>query len=70
MLSPDLREIFLSVIRLGIGHDAYISSRTKDDVIDLKVEKIFSADLSYAMNYRNFKGVVTAFFTDQRDNCG
>ena len=49
-------------------YDAYISSRTKDDVIDLKVEKIFSADLSYAMNYRNFKGVVTAFFTDQRDN--
>ncbi len=49
-------------------YDAYISSRIKDDVIDLKVEKILSADLSYAMNYRNFKGVVTAFFTDQRDN--
>ena len=49
-------------------YDAYISSRVKDDVIDLKVEKIFSADLSYAMNYRNFKAVVTAFFTDQRDN--
>ena len=49
-------------------YDAYISVRTKDDVIDLKVEKIFSADLSYAMNYRNFKGIVTAFFTDQRDN--
>ena len=49
-------------------YDAYISVRTKDDVIDLKVEKIFSADLSYAMNYRNFKAVVTAFFTDQRDN--
>ena len=49
-------------------YDAYISSRTKDDVIDLEVEKIFSADLSYAMNYRNFKGIVTAFFTDQRDN--
>ena len=49
-------------------YDAYISSRTKDDVIDLKVEKILSADVSYAMNYRNFKGVVTAFYTDQRDN--
>ena len=49
-------------------YDAYISSRIKDDVIDLKVEKIFSADLSYAMNYRNFKSVVTVFFTDQRDN--
>jgi len=49
-------------------YDAYISSRTKDDVIDLKVEKIFSADLSYSMNYRNFKSVVTVFFTDQRDN--
>ena len=50
-------------------YDAYISQRVKDDVIsDLKVEKIFSADLSYAMNYRNFKSVVTAFFTDQRDN--
>ena len=49
-------------------YDAYISSRTKDDVIDLKVEKIFSADLSYVMSYRNFKGIVTAFYTDQRDN--
>ncbi len=49
-------------------YDAYISSRTKDDVIDLKVEKTFAADLSYAMNYRNFKAIVTAFFTDQRDN--
>jgi hypothetical protein len=49
-------------------YDAYISSRTKYDVIDLKVEKIFSADLSYVMSYRNFKGIVTAFFTDQRDN--
>ena len=49
-------------------YDAYISSRTKDDVIELKVEKIFSADLGYAMNYRNFKAIVTAFFTDQRDN--
>ena len=49
-------------------YDAYISPRVKDDVIDLKVEKIFSADLSYSMNYRNFKGIVTAFFTDQRDN--
>ena len=49
-------------------YDAYISARTKDDVIDLKVEKIFSADLSYVMSYRNFKGIVTAFYTDQRDN--
>ena len=49
-------------------YDAYISSRVKDDVIELKVEKVFAADLSYAMNYRNFKGIVTAFFTDQRDN--
>ena len=49
-------------------YDAYISPSTKDDVIDLKVEKIFSADLSYAMSYRNFKSIVTAFFTDQRDN--
>ena len=49
-------------------YDAYISPRVKDDVIDLKVEKIFSADLSYAMNYRNFKAIVTAFFTDHRDH--
>ena len=49
-------------------YDAYISSRTKDDVIDLKVEKIFSADLSYVMSFRNFKGIFTAFYTDQRDN--
>ena len=50
-------------------YDAYISQRVKDDVIsDLKVEKIFSADLGYLMNYRNFKSAVTVFFTDQRDN--
>jgi len=49
-------------------YDAYISQRIKDDVIDLKVEKVFSADLSYAMNFRNFKSIVTVFFTDQRDN--
>ena len=49
-------------------YDAYISPRVKDDVIELKVEKIFSADLSYAMNFRSFKAIVTAFFTDQRDN--
>jgi hypothetical protein len=49
-------------------YDAYISPRVKDDVINLKVEKIFAADLSYAMSYRNFKAIVTAFFTDQRDN--
>jgi len=49
-------------------YDAYISVRTKDDVIDLKVEKIFSVDLSYTMSYRNLKAVFTGFFTDQRDN--
>lgn len=50
-------------------YDAYISPRTKDDVIDnLKSERIFSADLGYAASYRNFKGTVTAFYTDQRDN--
>ena len=49
-------------------YDAYISPRVKDDVIDLKVEKVFSADLNYAMNFRNFKAIATVFFTDQRDN--
>ena len=49
-------------------YDAYISSRIKEDVIELFVEKVFSADLSYAMSFRNFKAIVTAFFTDQRDN--
>ena len=49
-------------------YDAYISSRVKDDVIDLKTEKIFAADLGYQMSFRNFKAIATVFFADQRDN--
>ena len=68
----DGRNSFLGHVFYGTEaprpYDAYISPRVKDDVIDLKVEKIFSADLSYAMSFRNFKSIVTVFYTDQRDN--
>ncbi|MBO4870725.1 MAG: TonB-dependent receptor [Muribaculaceae bacterium] len=48
---------------------AYISPRTKDDVVaDLKCEAIWSGDFTYAWNYRNFKGSITAFYTDQRNS--
>ncbi len=51
-----------------LAWNAYVSPRIKDDVItDLKSEKVFSADLSYNLSYRRFKGVVTAFYTDMRD---
>jgi len=47
---------------------AYVSPRIKDDVTnDLKSQRIFSADLSYIMNYRGFKAIVTGFYTDMRD---
>ena len=68
----DGRNSFLGHVFYGTEaprpYDAYISPRVKDDVIELKVEKIFSADLSYAMSFRNFKSIVTVFYTDQRDN--
>ena len=48
--------------------NAYVSPRIKDDVIaNLQSEKVFSADLSYNMAYRRFKGVVTGFYTDMRN---
>jgi len=49
-------------------YDAYISPRIKDDVIsNLHCERVFAADLSYNMSYRNFKAVITGFFADQRN---
>ena len=54
--------------RAPLPNGAYVSPRTKDDVVaDLNSEKIWSADFSYTWNYRRFKGVVTGFWTDQRD---
>lgn len=44
---------------------SYISPRIKDDAIDgLSSERIFSADLSYAWNYRRFRGAITGFWTE------
>ncbi len=44
---------------------SYISPRIKDDAIyDLQNERIFSADLSYAWNYRRFRGSITGFWTE------
>ncbi len=68
----DGRNTFTGNIYYGthapLPYNAYISPRTKDDAIaNLNSEKVFSADLSYALSLRRFKAVVTAFFTDQRD---
>ncbi len=47
---------------------AYISPRVKDTAIDgLTSERIFSADLSYAWNYRRFRGAITGFWTEMMD---
>lgn len=51
--------------RAPLADQSYISPRIKDDAIsDLKSERIFSADISYMFNYRNFKGVISAYYTD------
>ncbi len=47
---------------------AYISPRIKDTAIDgLKPERILSGDLSYAWNYRRFRGSITGFWTEMYD---
>ena len=51
--------------RAPLPNNAYVSPRTKDDVIaDLKSETIWSVDVGYQWNYRLFKGSITAFYTD------
>ena len=51
-----------------LSYNAYVSPRIKDNVItNLKSEKVWSVDLSYNWNYRIFKGVITAFYTDMKD---
>ena len=53
--------------RAPLPNNAYVSPRIKDDVIaNLKSEAMWSGDISYAWNYRLFKGVISAFYTDQR----
>lgn len=50
-----------------LSYNAYVSPRIKDDVItNLHSERIASADLSYNWNYRIFKGVISAFYTDMQ----
>jgi len=47
---------------------AYISPRIKDTAIDgLTPERIFSGDISYAWNYRRFRGAITGFWTEMLD---
>lgn len=47
---------------------AYISPRIKDTAIDgLQNERILSGDISYAFNYRRFRGAVTGFWTEMYD---
>lgn len=53
--------------RPPMAYNAYVSPRTKDDVITgLQSETIWSGDIGYQWNYRSFKGVITAYYTDQR----
>ena len=53
--------------RAPLSYNAYVSPRIKDDVIsNLNSEIIASGDISYNWNFRNFKGVVTGFYTDMR----
>ncbi len=45
-------------------YDAYVSARTKDDVVpDMKNEKYIGADISYTWNYASFRGSITAFYS-------
>lgn len=54
--------------RAPLSEYSYISPRIKDDVISgLTSERILSADLSYVWLYRRFRGSVTGFYTDMRD---
>lgn len=47
---------------------AYISPRIKDTAIDgLENTRIASVDLTYAWNYRRFRGAVSGFYTDMFD---
>lgn len=43
----------------------YISPRIKDDAIDNpQSERILSGDITYAWNYRRFRGAITGFWTE------
>lgn len=54
--------------RAPLPNNAYVSPRTKDDVIaNLKSEAIWSGDIGYQWNYRLFKGSITGFYTDLRN---
>lgn len=47
---------------------SYISPRIKDDVIDgLQSERVLSVDASYVWLYRRFRGSITGFYTEMRD---
>ncbi len=68
----DGRNTFAAHIYYGssapLPNNAYVSPRTKDDVItNLRSETMFSADLSYQWHYRSFQGIITGFYTDQRN---
>lgn len=53
--------------RAPLSNNAYVSPRIKDDVItNLNSERIASGDINYNWNYRIFKGIITAFYTDMQ----
>ena len=67
----DGRNLFIAHAYYGtrapLPNSAYVSPRTKDDVIvGMQSEAIWSGDLSYVWNYRRFKGSITGFYTDLR----
>lgn len=72
IFKPDGRNNFILnasyQTKAPLANEAYISPRTKDATIDnLENEKIVSGDISYAFNYRRFKGVITGFWTEMFD---
>lgn len=45
-------------------YDAYVSARTKDDVVvGMKNEKYIGGDISYTWNYSRFRGSITGYFS-------
>ncbi len=43
--------------------NAYVSVRIKDTAVPLENQQIISEDINYSFNFRNFRGRITAFYT-------
>lgn len=54
--------------RAPLADNVYIAPRIKDAVtVDMKSERVLSADLSYSFNYSRFRGMITGFWTNVYD---